>query len=184
MRVFKRTGPAITVRLSDYEVTLLESLVDQFCGLLEAEVPEAPDPDPFARWQAELDGGDELDRSDPAILRLFPDAYPDDPIASAEFRRLTQSRQRADRLAQAEIVVTALQDTEAGKHPLQVRLVDLPSWLKTLTAVRLSLAARLGIRTSDDTEELDDLPDTDPRAYLYRVYEWIAYLTENLIGLA
>ncbi len=27
------------------------------------------------------------------------------------------------------------------------------------------------------------LPEDDPRSYVYRVYEWIAYLTENLLGL-
>ena len=59
-----------------------------------------------------------------------------------------------------------------------------PSWLKTLTAVRLSLAVRLGIRTSEDAEELDELPETDPKAYVFRVYEWVAYLTENLLALA
>ena len=80
--------------------------------------------------------------------------------------------------------MSALRDCDAGKHPVQVRLIDLQGWLKTLTAVRLSLAVRLGINTSEDAEDLDQLPETDPKAYVYRVYEWVAYLTENLIGLA
>jgi len=184
MRDFRRSGPVILMRLTDYEATLLESLVEQFCGLLEAdaEVPDAGDS--FARWQSELSADEPLDRSDPVIVRLFPDAYPEDPIGSAEFRRLTQARQRTERLGQAEIVMSALRDCDAGKHPVQVRLIDLQGWLKTLTAVRLSLAVRLGINTSEDAEDLDQLPETDPKAYVYRVYEWVAYLTENLIGLA
>lgn len=184
MRDFRRQGPVINIRLTDYEATLLESLVEQFCGLLEADAEAVDHADPFARWQAELDGGEPLDRTDPVIVRLFPDAYPEDPIGSDEFRRLTQSRQRTERLDQAEIVMSALRDSDAGKHPVQVRLIDLPSWLKTLTAVRLSLAVRLGIRTSEDAEELDELPETDPKAYVFRVYEWVAYLTENLLALA
>ena len=56
-------------------------------------------------------------------------------------------------LDQAEIVLSALRDSDAGKHRVVVRLIDLPSWLKTLTAVRLSLAMRLGIRTADDADE-------------------------------
>lgn len=184
MRDFRRSGPVIRMRLTDYEATLLESLVEQFCGLIEADA-EAPDhADSFARWQQELNADEPLDRSDPVIVRLFPDAYPEDPIGSAEFRRLTQGRQRTERLSQAEVVLSALRDCEAGKHPVQVRLIDLPSWLKTFTAVRLSLAVRLGINTSEDADELDQLPDTDPKAYLYRVYEWIAYLTESLLALA
>jgi hypothetical protein len=183
MRDFKRSGPAILMRLTDYEATLLESLVEQFAGLLEADVPEPEPQDSFARWQAELSPDDPLDHSDPVIRRLFPDAYGGDPDRSAEFRRLTQARQRSERLGQAEVVLSALRDSDAGRHPVQVRVVELDSWLKTLTAVRLSLAVRLGIESPDDADELDALGDEDPRSYIYRVYEWIAYLTENLLGL-
>ncbi|MCA0297022.1 MAG: DUF2017 domain-containing protein [Actinobacteria bacterium] len=183
MRDFKRSGPMILMRLTDYETTLLESLVEQFCGLLEADDEQVDHADSFARWQAELSGVDTLDHSDPVIYRLFPDAYADDAEASAEFRRLTQARQRTDRLSQAEVVMSALRDSEAGKHAVQVRVIELDAWLKTLTAVRLSLAVRLGIETTEDAEELDALGEDDPRSYIYRVYEWIAYLTESLLGL-
>lgn len=183
MRDFKRVGSVIRVRLSDYETALLESLVDQLSGLLEADSAESDSNDPFERWQAELDGSEPLDRSDPVITRLFPDAYPTDPAASIEFRRLTQNRQRTDRQRQAEVVMSALADSEGGKRPVQVRLIDLDDWLKTLTALRLSLAVRLGISTSEDAEALEGLPEDDPREFIYRVYEWIAYLSENLIGL-
>ncbi len=183
MREFKRSGPVILMRLTDYEATLLESLVEQFAGLLEADDQPVDGGDSFARWQAELSGSAGLDHSDPVISRLFPDAYADDADASAEFRRLTQARQRTDRLGEAEVVMSALRDSEAGAHPVQVRVIELDAWLKTLTAVRLSLAVRLGIETTADADELDALPEDDPRSYIYRVYEWIAYLTENLIGL-
>jgi len=183
MRDFKRFGPLIKMKLTDYEATLLESLVDQFSGLLEDGSEPLETSDPFERLAAES-VTPELDHSDPVIARLFPDAYPEDPGASADFRRFTQARQRDTRLAEAEIVLTALRDSDAGRHPVQVRVIELDAWLKTLTAVRLSLAVRLGIETASDAEELDQLPDEDPRLYIYRVYEWVAYLTENLIGLA
>lgn len=183
MRDFKRSGPLIKMKLTDYEATLLESLVDQFAGLLEDGSEPLESSDPFERLAAKS-VTPELDRSDPVISRLFPDAYPDDPGASADFRRFTQARQRDTRLGEAEIVLAALRDSDAGEHPVQVRVIELDAWLKTLTAVRLSLAVRLNIETASDAEELDQLPDDDPRSYIYRVYEWIAYLTENLIGLA
>jgi hypothetical protein len=183
MRDFKRSGPMILMRLTDYEATLLESLVEQFTGLLESDEQQPGDGDSFARWAAELSEDDPLDHTDPVINRLFPNAYPEDPDASREFRRLTQARQRSSRLDAAEVVLSALRDSEAGKHPVQVRLIELDGWLKTLTAVRLSLAVRLGINSPDDAEELDELPEDEPRSYVYRVYEWIAYLTENLLGL-
>ncbi|MEE9964589.1 MAG: DUF2017 domain-containing protein [Propionicimonas sp.] len=184
MREFKRTGSMIKVKLSDYEAALLESLVEQLAELLATDVGTDFSSDPFDRWQAEMQESEPLDRTDPAILRLFPDAYADDPVASTEFRRLTQSKQRSDRQQQAEVVLSALADCEGGAHAVQVRLIDLDDWLKTLTAVRLSLAARLGIETTEDAAELDALPDEDPRLFVYRVYEWIAYLSENLLSLA
>jgi uncharacterized protein DUF2017 len=183
MRAFKRSGPMIRMKLTDYEATLLESLVEQFAGLLEADGQEPEAGDSFARWQAELSGDDPLDYTDPVINRLFPDAYPQDPAASEEFRRLTQARQRSERLGQAETVMSALRDTDGGKHPVQVRVIELDSWLRTLSGVRLSLAVRLGISTADDIEELDALPEDDPRAYVYWVYDWIAHLMENLLAL-
>lgn len=183
MRDFKRSGPMIRMKLTDYEATLLESLVEQFAGLLEADEQQPVAGDSFARWQAELSGNDPLDHTDPVINRLFPDAYPQDPVASGEFRRLTQARQRSNRLGEAEVVLSALRDTDGGKHPVQVRVIELDSWLKTLSGVRLSLAVRLGISTPDDAEQIDALPEDDPRSYVYRVYEWIAYLVENLLGL-
>jgi Domain of unknown function (DUF2017) len=183
MRDFKRSGPSILMKLTDYEATLLESLVEQYTGLLEADEQQPDAGDSFARWQAELSGIDPLDHTDPVVNRLFPDAYPQDAAASGEFRRLTQARQRSTRLSEAEVVMSALRDCDAGKHPVQVRVIELDSWLKTLTGVRLSLAVRLGIGTPDDADELDSLPEDEPRSYVYRVYEWIAYLTENLLGL-
>lgn len=184
MREFKRTGSMIKVKLSDYEAALLESLVEQLAELLATDIGTEFSSDPFDRWQAEMQETEPLDRTDPAILRLFPDAYADDPVASTEFRRLTQSKQRSDRQQQAEVVLSALADCDGGAHAVQVRLIDLDAWLKTLTAVRLSLAARLGIETAEDAAELDGLPDEDPRLFVYRVYEWIAYLSENLLSLA
>lgn len=183
MRDFKRSGPSILMRLTDYEATLLESLVEQYTGLLESDEQQPDAGDSFARWQAELSGNDPLDHTDPVVNRLFPDAYPQDQAASGEFRRLTQARQRSTRLTEAEVVMSALRDCDAGKHPVQVRVIELDSWLKTLTGVRLSLAVRLGISTPDDADELDALPEDEPRSYVYRVYEWVAYLTENLLGL-
>lgn len=182
MKAFARKGPFIRVRLTEYEATLLESLLDQLTGLLGVdELPQAAD-DPFARWQAEFSETGQLDDSDPVIERLFPAAYRDDPAASAEFRRFTQARQRQSRIDQAEIVMTALRDSDGGHKPVQVRVVEVDQWLKALTAVRLSLAVRLGIEDAADADALDALEDDDPRSYVYRVYEWLGYLSEGLLS--
>jgi len=80
-------------------------------------------------------------------------------------------------------VLSALRDSEAGKHPVQVRVIELDSWLKTFTAVRLALSVRLGIETAGDVDDLEALDDDDPRSYIFRVYEWLALLTDGLLGL-
>jgi hypothetical protein len=180
---FKRTGSLIRMRLTDYEAGLLTSLVQQLVELIDVQAAEPETSDPFDRWQAELASVEPLDRTDPVISRLFPDAYPHDPAASAEFRRLTQTRQRNDRRDQAEVVLAALEESGAGERPVQVPLAELDAWLKTLTALRLSLASRLGIRTADDIDGVESLGDDDPRSYVYRVYEWLAYVTDSLISL-
>ena len=182
-RYIRRSGPLILMKLTEYEVMLLESLVEQFAGLLEADTQAPAESDSFARWQAELSNEDPLDHTDPVIRRLFPDAYPGDVPASEEFRRLTQARQRSDRLGQAEVVLSALRDADAGKHAVQVRVIELDTWLKTITAVRLSLAVRLGIESAADVETWESLPSDDPRSYLYEIYNWLSAVSENLLGL-
>ena len=183
MRDFTRRGDLIRLRLGEYEVSLLESLVLQLSGLLEDGSPAPVDGsgDPFDRWQAELGAQPTLDSSDPVIGRLFPDAYADDPAAAAEFRRFTQSRQVMERLEQAGTVLDALAATDEGRHRLEVPLARVNDWLRVLTALRLSLAVRLGIESPEDADSLDALGEDDPRSFVYRVYEWLAYLSEGLL---
>ncbi|MEA4943617.1 MAG: DUF2017 family protein [Propionicimonas sp.] len=177
-----RKGPVIKLRLTEYEATLLESLMDQLSELLDTEAELPPADDPFERWQAEFSETAPLDRSDPVIERLFPQAYPEDPAASAEFRRFTETGQRRARVEQAGLVMDALRESNGGRRPVQIRVVDLDQWLKGLTALRLSLAVRLGIEHAEDAEALDRLDDDDPRRYTYQVYEWLGYLTEALLS--
>lgn len=177
-----RDGPVIRLRLTEYEAALLESLLDQLSEMLAPEDEPVVADDPFERWQAEFSESDPLDRSDPVIERLFPQAYPDDPKASDEFRRFTESRQRQARIDQAELVMDALRASDGGRHAVQVRVIELDEWLKALTALRLSLAVRLGIERAEDADRLEALDDDDPRGYTYRVYEWLGYLTEALLA--
>jgi hypothetical protein len=187
MRDFTRRGDLIRLRLGEHEVDLLGSLVLQLSGLLEDGSPAPVDApadgsgDPFERWQAELAAEGNLDSSDPVIGRLFPDAYAGDPAAAAEFRRFTQTRQVMQRLEQAGTVLDALAATDEGRHRVEVPLARVDDWLRVLTALRLSLAVRLGIESPEDADSLDALDEDDPRSFVYRVYEWLAYLSEGLL---
>jgi hypothetical protein len=180
MTKFSRKGTMIRVRSSEFEISILVSLVQQVAGLLEGDARSAPE-DPFARWQAEMSDA-ELDFSDPVLARLFPEAIPADQVASGEFRRLTAGRQRAERLSNAGIVLDELKDNDEGM--LEIPVAHLDAWLKTVTSVRLSLAVRLGIETADDLQELEDLPESDPRTFVYNIYEWLAFFSEALLAAA
>ncbi len=115
---------------------------------------------------------------DPALARLFPDGYRDDPEAAADFRRYTEPDLRA---AKRESMQTVLATMAVDK----VRLDDeqAEDWLRALNDTRLVLGERLGV-----TEELDELLDSllthqpdDPRLPLFWVYDRLTHLQETLV---
>jgi hypothetical protein len=114
---------------------------------------------------------------DPVLARLLPDAYSDDPDASAEFRRYTEESLRAAKINSAQAVLASL---PAGGGDVVLSEPECQQWLKALNDVRLALGVRLGI-----TEEEQDLAETlsasDPRSAYIWVYQWLAYLQDSLI---
>ncbi|HOQ54118.1 MAG TPA: DUF2017 domain-containing protein [Micropruina sp.] len=181
MTRFKKSGKQILITLADYEEAVLESMIEQLIGLIEGDGVHAAADDPFARWEADMAEPGGMDASDPVIARLFPPAYRDDPGAEHEFRRFTEVAQRRTKIDQAQVVLNALLETNAGRDPAVVRPVDVEAWLKTITAIRLSLSVRLGIETADDIDELEQLDDDEPRAVLYSMYEWLSYFLDSLL---
>lgn len=119
--------------------------------------------------------------TDPAVTRLLPDAYPDDEPASQEFRRLTGGDLLERRGQDAATVLRTLgidgADLDPTSDPDATIAVALGegealAWMRTLSAVRLVLATRLGIKTEDDHQ-----PE-DPR---FGVYDWIGYRLDGLM---
>lgn len=120
---------------------------------------------------------------DPAIGRLMPDVYPDDDAASREFRRLTADDMLTRRGDDARTLLstlgaegTALDPESDPDTTIAVALSENEalSWLRTLSAVRLVLAERLGIQDEDDHQ-----PD-DPR---FGIYDWIGYRLDGLVAV-
>ena len=90
LRKFQRKRGMITTKLSAYEVELLSSLIMQLVELVtDGEPGDFVEPstsaDPFEQLVQDLEAEpDEPEVSeDPVLKRLFPNAYPDDPAASA-----------------------------------------------------------------------------------------------------
>jgi hypothetical protein len=174
---FRRTRVGrIVVRLDDVERSILTDLVSQLVELVTPDSrPWGEDEDPLAR----LVGIDPLaERSnDPALARLFPDAYPDDDEASGEFRRFTERSLRDVKLAHARTVLASLERT-GGK--LTLGDAEALAWLGCLNDVRLAVGSRLEI-TEDNADALEELDEDDPRFMLVQVYGWLTFLQETLV---
>lgn len=149
MKGFRRDPDGVLrTGLSPIERHVLASLADQLTGLLQHPTP-----------------------GDPALDRLLPDAYPDDPDSSAEFRRLTAAGLTERKLAGAHSLTTTL-DAAADTGELALDATQAHAWLTTLTDLRLILAARLGI-TRDDDRGTDDT--------IQGIYDWLGWLQNALV---
>jgi hypothetical protein len=115
----------------------------------------------------------QLDGDDPALERLFPVAYRDDPDAAAEFRRYTRSGLVDSKTAKAGAVAAALLGG-SGDDGGTIDLADdeAERWLPVLTDLRLIVAERLDIRADDDPVPDDALGE---------VYHWLGHLQGYLV---
>lgn len=190
----KRTRRGVVVSFDEVEASLLRHLVGEVRDLLADGEPLPPPAGGTAAVpsDAELsaltglgtdlgtDFGDEADPlapSDPALARLLPDAYRDDDRAAGEFRRLTESSLRRDKVSSAERLLAALPADGAGEVRLDPETTE--SWLATINDVRLALGTRLEV-----TEEMAEPDPEDPDAPAYVVYLWLTELQGVLIEVA
>lgn len=135
------------VRLSPAERDLLRSLGPQVRALFAS-----PDPDP-------------------ALSRLFPEAYPEDPERQEEYRLLVHHELEASHVA-------ALATLEATADAERLDEEQAAAWVRAINEVRLVLGTRLEV-----TEEGDERPtsDDDPRAPAFGVYDYLTWLQGELI---
>ncbi len=201
MLAFRRSRDLAVCDFETAELDLLESLLGQLIELLLDQgtglfgpgtrpLPAdtaGPGEDILARLERELDPGSgqfELQPVvDPVLKRLYPDAYPADPAASHDFQRFTQAAQRDDKVGCAQRMLSDLRIARADSGHCTVPSAHTIAWLKSLTNMRLALAVRMGIETAEDAEELAELPDDDPRSWVYSIYEWTGWVQESLLAV-
>jgi len=118
--------------------------------------------------------------TDPVLRRLFPDACPDDPGVSADFRRLTLADQRWAKVLAARSVEADI-DKRGTDGVVHIGADHVTDWLTTLTSVRLMLAARLGIVEEADEDACDAADEDDPSHWAYQVYLWLGWLEESIL---
>lgn len=176
----------VYVEMPAYSALLVADLARQLIELLsDGEATDAADVDPLEELVS-MDSPREPP-SDPALLRLLPDARTDDDEANAEFRRFTEKGLRKAKVSSAQVVVDSVGelDPEAATTTATVEFElsrdDARAWMRCLTDLRLTLAARLELGVDDDEETWLALPDDDPRGSFYRIYGWLGYQLESLI---
>ena len=183
----RRRGGGVVATLSGFEADLLRSLASQLVELLrnETAAPREGD-DPLEQL---LDfSGPTTEPEDPVLARLFPTAYPHDAEAAGEFRRFTEGALRDGKARSAVAIIETLEGAglpaELGEEPITLDIeltpADAVGWMKSFTDIRLALATRLGIEDGDEEEWLA-MPDEDPRAHVYDIYQWLGYLQETLV---
>ncbi|ANP72403.1 DUF2017 family protein [Cryobacterium arcticum] len=156
----------VSAMLEPVEADLLRQVAGQLIRMLESI--DTDDPGSFSLTN---------------VSRLLPAAYPDDPEASAEFRRFTADGLLEGKIGNARSVI-ALLGAEAqdapGHDPLPVPVVLDPagvqSWLRTLTDLRLVIAERLQV----DDRGIPRLHD-DQSGFLGEVYDWLGMVQESLV---
>ena len=151
-----RIEPEVTgvlIELTPMERRLLATLLTQYDELVHDQLDDS-----------DLTG-------DPALGRLFPNAYPDDDEAAAEFRRYTRDGLIERKTANSGLISAALMASSDDER-LTVARDDAEHWLPALTDLRLVLAERLGIH-----EDGDPLPENE----LADVYDWLGELQWALV---
>lgn len=152
----------VVMEVARIEAAHLAGLVTQFDDLLR-----------------ETDSG----AGDPAIDRLVPPGY-DDSQSAQEFRDMTQSDLLDRRRSDAGAVLASLGDAalmpDDPDDPASLEMVTIRldgatarAWLRTLAAIRLVLATRLGITRPEDHDS------ADPR---FGVYDWLGYRLDGLVA--
>jgi hypothetical protein len=162
MTFFRRSGADCVATFREDEVRVLRKVAEEVVGLLT----------------------EGFDHEDPVVSRLFPDAYPDAPRESADFRRFTEGELKTAKIDQAGAILAALPEDGGGEVRLDPETADC--WLRALNDARLALGIRLEI--TDDTlldMEFDEAVRDDPaapRVFQLSVYSYLGYLQDSLLS--
>lgn len=184
MKLLPKGSGGLLLLLERDEAAMLDQLVEQLIQLMQSHSGTALDPDPLFA-SLEVGGSEELP-DDPALARLFPDAY-EGNVDAAQFRRVTEQGLLNRKLQDAMDVTSALglgggvPDENAEPVEVEVTGATLPAWVRTITALRLAIAARIGLEAPEDHARL--LSDEETRGTVL-VFDWLAAILESVLAMA
>lgn len=114
---------------------------------------------------------------EPALTRLAPPAYVEEPEHEPEYRRLM-----GDDLRDRQLAALALMSESAGATRLTPEQAE--GWLSALNSLRLVLGTQLdvGDDIDDEFDQLDEEGGPDhPRGTALQLYRYLSMLLEELV---
>jgi hypothetical protein len=178
MEMFRSTKDGgASVWLSAGEATLLRTLLVPVMELLGEGSGAGKPADVIDDLESAITDEQPQVPDDPVLARLLPDGYRDDPAASGEFRKYTESSLRESKKYFAQTMLDTL-PPNGGRVKLtgdQAR-----DWLRALNDVRLMFGVRLEV-TEDFEEQLAALDPGDPKVAAFEVYGWLGAVQESLV---
>jgi hypothetical protein len=109
--------------------------------------------------------------TDPAMQRLFPSAYLDDPERSEEFAHMVHDDLLAQRIAAVDTMERTIEADRLSQD-------EVTAWLATINDVRLMLGVRLEVTESSTPLDFED----EDRAASYAVYAFLSWLEEDVVS--
>lgn len=112
-----------------------------------------------------------MSSDDPAVGRLFPPAYPDEPDLQSEYAGLVRGDLMQRRLGSVEMMERTIEAKRVSED-------ELLAWLSALNDLRLVLGTKLGATEDDDPQ---GIADEDPLAPSYALYYYLGWLEEQVV---
>jgi hypothetical protein len=116
-----------------------------------------------------LDEGDAAE--DPALRRLYPSAYLDDPVAAAEFDGFVRDDLTEQRTMAIETMARTIDSTHLDEE-------EVSAWLAAINDLRLVLGVRLAVTEESEREDFEG--DEESRAS-YALYVYLSILEEDIV---
>lgn len=111
------------------------------------------------------------DPNNPAVRRLFPTAYPNDPERNQEYVQLMHEELSASKIAAIATAQNLLQSDE----PLTEG--EVMAFMQVVNSLRLVLGTLLDVGENDD-----ELPDPDePNAASWHLYAYLGWMLEWIV---
>jgi len=112
-----------------------------------------------------------VEEEDPALDRLFPSAYPDDPEREGEYRRLVHDQLLAARLDALDALESTIDADRLDEE-------QLLTWMRVVNDLRLLLGTRLEVTEDPDDHEM---AADDPRRSAFELYHWLSWLEQEMV---